>query len=188
MNRETIATAACVWAAFISGFGLGDSHAADLQSASFILRQAAITVPGGPAETDGGSLWLVGASSSLADGGDAMVGEDTGVMLFGGLWPAGVGAALDRDRDLAPDVTDNCTVERNTLQIDVDEDSYGNACDPDITNDGIVNFADMAQLKAVFFRRDPLADLNGDGVVNFIDLAIMKKAFFKRPGPAARRP
>jgi len=38
-------------------------------------------------------------------------------------------------------------------------------------------------MKKVFFKTDPSADLNGGGVVNFADLARMKAAFFSRPGP-----
>ena len=89
------------------------------------------------------------------------IGDETGVVLYGGLWPALVGAAFDQDRDLVPNVTDNCTVVRNTLQLDADGDDYGNACDADITNDGVVNFSDLAHLK---------------------------QAFFKKPGPAAGKP
>jgi predicted flap endonuclease-1-like 5' DNA nuclease len=69
-----------------------------------------------------------------------------------------------------------------------ERDGYGNACDADITDDGIVNFADLAQLKRAFYTNDAIADLNTDGVVNFADLAIMKKSFFKKPGPAAGKP
>ena len=32
-----------------------------------------------------------------------------------------------------------------------DADGYGNACDPDLNGDGIVNFTDLARLKAWFF-------------------------------------
>jgi predicted flap endonuclease-1-like 5' DNA nuclease len=96
--------------------------------------------------------------------------------------------APDSDADGIADGLDNCVLVANPTQIDTDQDGYGNACDPDISNDGIVNFTDLAQLKRVFFTNDPMADLNGDGVVNFADLAIMKKAFFKKPGPAAGKP
>jgi hypothetical protein len=53
-----------------------------------------------------------------------------------------------------------------------------------------VNFADLALLKASFFKTgdDLAADLNGDGVVNFADLAILKARFFKAPGPSALAP
>jgi hypothetical protein len=48
----------------------------------------------------------------------------------------------------------------------------------------VVNAADLARLKSVFFRQDPVADLNGDGVVNAVDLGMLKRSFFKKPGPS----
>jgi len=95
---------------------------------------------------------------------------------------------LDTDGDGIVDERDNCVLVPNPSQLDTDHDGYGNACDPDLNNDGIVNFADLAKMKSVFFKTDADADLNGDGVVNFADLAIMKKFFFKPPGPAAGKP
>ena len=70
-------------------------------------------------------------------------------------------ALTDADADGVFDDKDNCLEISNRTQVDADDDGYGNACDADITNDGIVNFA---------------------------DLAIMKKASFKKPGPAAGKP
>ena len=104
------------------------------------------------------------------------------------LGAAGVSTAAvdtDTDGDGIPDVRDNCLLVKNPLQTDTDGDGFGNACDADLNNDGIVNFADLALMKRVFFTSDPDADLNGDGVVNFSDLAILKAAFFKPPGPGA---
>ena len=104
------------------------------------------------------------------------------------LGAAGVSTAAvdtDTDGDGIPDVRDNCLLVKNPLQTDTDGDGFGNACDADLNNDGIVNFADLALMKRVFFTSDPAADLNGDGVVNFSDLAILKAAFFKPPGPGA---
>jgi hypothetical protein len=46
----------------------------------------------------------------------------------------------------------------------------------------------LADVTAVAFTADSIADLNGDGVVNFADLAIMKKSFFKKPGPSTGKP
>jgi hypothetical protein len=91
----------------------------------------------------------------------------------------------DSDADATPDVRDNCPLVGNYDQLDADEDGYGNTCDPDLNNDGVVNFADLAKMKSVFFKADAVADLNGDHVVNFADLAILKKGFFKAPGPSA---
>jgi hypothetical protein len=90
----------------------------------------------------------------------------------------------DEDDDGLLDVVDNCTVVFNPLQIDVDGDGFGNFCDPDFNNDGIVNIMDMAYLKATFFTDDALADLNGDGVVNAEDLGILSSMFFAPPGPS----
>ena len=102
--------------------------------------------------------------------------------VFLGVPPA------DSDADGVPDTRDDCLVVSNADQLDADGDGYGNACDPDLNNDGIVNFGDLALMKKVFFKTDAVADLNGDGVVNFADLAILKKSFFKKPGPAAGKP
>ena len=169
-------------------FAAVDAAAQDLEGLNYRIRTPVIAASGGAGQAaDSGGLYLVGANVG-GQVASVSVGEETGVRLYGGLWPAMVGAAFDQDRDLVPNVTDNCTVIRNTLQLDVDGDSYGNACDADLNNDGVVNFADLAQLKRAFFTDDPLADLNADGVVNFADLAIMKKSFFKKPGPAAGKP
>ena len=68
------------------------------------------------------------------------------MILVAGLWPALVGAAFDQGRDLVPNVTDNCTLVRNTLQLDADDDGYGNARDADITGDRVGNFAECVPL------------------------------------------
>ena len=152
------------------------------------VQRALVSAGDSPAIGEDGAVSASGLSIGMPGAIALSVGEETGVRLYGGLWPALVGAAFDQDRDLVPNVTDNCTLVRNTLQLDVGGDGYGNACDADITNDGIVNFADLAQLKRAFYTNDPIADLNADGVVNFADLAVMKKSFFKKPGPAAGKP
>ena len=69
-------------------------------------------------------------------------------------------------------------------QYDSNGDGYGNRCDADLNNDGAVNFADLAILKANFFTAYPDADFNYDHAVNFADLAILKSMFFEGPGPS----
>lgn len=51
-------------------------------------------------------------------------------------------------------------------------------------NKFIVNFSDLALLKATFYGADANADFNGDGAVNFLELGIMKSLFFLPPGPS----
>jgi Dockerin type I domain len=77
---------------------------------------------------------------------------------------------------------DNCALLSNPDQRDTDGDGFGNACDPDLNNDGVINFLDLATLRERFFTDDPDADFNGDGVVNFLDLSIMSSMFFGQPG------
>ena len=76
----------------------------------------------------------------------------------------------------------------NPAQRDTHSDGYGNYCDPDFENNGVVNASDLAQFKARSFTADPDADLNDDGVVNAADLAILKSMFFNPPGPSAFAP
>jgi hypothetical protein len=95
-------------------------------------------------------------------------------------------AAIDADGDAIPDLDDNCTLHVNTDQRNTDGDAYGNRCDPDLDQNGVVNFTDLGLLKARFFGDDPDADFDGDGKVNFVDLGIMKEFMFSAPGPAGQ--
>ena len=94
----------------------------------------------------------------------------------------------DADSDVVADSVDNCTLVANPAQRDTDGDGYGNYCDPDFDNNLVVNAADLAYFKTMFFTSDPEADLNGNGVVNAADLAILKTMFFKPPGPSGLVP
>lgn len=102
----------------------------------------------------------------------------------------------DSDGDGVHDDTDNCRLVVNprrpdgSAQPDSDGDGYGNACDADLSNDGVVNFVDLAAFKASFLQTggNLPADLNGDGAVNFLDLALLKKSMFLPPGPGALAP
>lgn len=90
----------------------------------------------------------------------------------------------DTDADSKPDGFDNCTLKANANQRDTNSDGYGNLCDPDLDNNGIVNAADQTLMQSRFYSKDPDADLNGDGFVNFADLAILKSLYGKTPGPS----
>ncbi|MBT8143322.1 MAG: hypothetical protein KJO55_01400, partial [Gammaproteobacteria bacterium] len=91
----------------------------------------------------------------------------------------------DEDSDGTIDSCDNCRETPNARQRDTDGDGFGNYCDPDLSNDGNINFADLSILQARFFSDDPDADFTGDGIVNFDDVQIMRDSFFASPGPGA---
>ena len=96
--------------------------------------------------------------------------------------------AADYDSDGYPDTQDNCLLAANAPQRDTDADGYGNQCDADLNNDGVINFVDVGAMKSVFFTANADADLNGDGAVNFTDLGVLKDSVFGAPGPSGLVP
>ena len=95
----------------------------------------------------------------------------------------------DTDKDGVPDSRDNCIARPNANQRDSDADGYGDACDADANNDGLVNSLDLSLVRAAFGSRGAnRADLNGDGIVNALDLALVRSLFATRPGPSAWHP
>ncbi len=91
---------------------------------------------------------------------------------------------VDVDGDAIADEFDNCPTLNNANQIDSDHDGVGNRCDADFDNNGSVDNADLAILRAGFASSNPKLDLNSDGAVNFADLTIFKSLFGKPLGPA----
>ncbi len=95
----------------------------------------------------------------------------------------------DLDLDGVLDALDNCTLLKNVDQRDTDGDGFGNLCDADFNNNGVVDSNDGALLKAVFGSADfPDRDLNGNGVVDSNDGARLKARFGQPPGPSGRVP
>jgi hypothetical protein len=120
--------------------------------------------------------------------GIADIGADEGTAAIGST------GGLDSDADGIEDSLDNCLQVANASQLDTNGDSIGNLCDPDVDNDGSVNFSDLGILGAAFFSStgganwNADADLDGDGSVNFNDLGIMGSFFFSVPGPSGIAP
>ncbi len=141
------------------------------------------------AATSAGSQFTGGGSQQFYPPGQPGKGNDWVLVLDDAARnfpPPGIVSAPDADGDGVPDSNDNCANVSNANQRDTDADGYGNLCDADLNNDGVVNFADLATMKGQFFTHNAHADLNGDGVVNFADLALLKSAFFRPPGPSGR--
>jgi hypothetical protein len=90
----------------------------------------------------------------------------------------------DEDGDSIRDANDNCKAVADANQRDTDGDGYGNFCDGDLNNDGIVNSLDLGLFKQRFLTTNADADLNGDGTVNSLDLGLFKGLFLKPPGPS----
>jgi hypothetical protein len=97
----------------------------------------------------------------------------------------------DADGDGIADAVDNCKALANANQRDTNADGYGNLCDPDLNNDGVVNINDFNRLKSrlgITPVVDVDADLDGNGAVNINDLNRLKSFLGKPPGPSALHP
>lgn len=94
-------------------------------------------------------------------------------------------APVDFDGDGLVNNSDNCILVANASQLDTNGDGFGNFCDPDLDNDGIVNFIDISLFADAFGTVGVSdADYNGDGAVNFIDFSLMPAYFGIAPGPS----
>jgi sugar lactone lactonase YvrE len=116
----------------------------------------------GPAAQNSPFLDAFGTEGS----GDGQLLHPTGAALAPGGWlyvsDTGNGRIVrlhydDADRDGVLDASDNCRGVSNPDQLDADHDGLGDACDPDIDNDGVPNGQD----RCPFTLRGP--DLNHDG-------------------------
>jgi photosystem II stability/assembly factor-like uncharacterized protein len=143
---------------------------------------------------DGGANWAaVGTGLPMVPVLDLRVHEPTGTLYaatFGrGMWKTDL-PIDDSDGDGLPDGSDNCTEVANPTQCDTNQDGYGNACDADIDNSGIVNFSDLGLLRAAFLTTpvdpewNPDADFDCNGAITPSDLGVMKAGFFRPPGPS----
>lgn len=90
----------------------------------------------------------------------------------------------DADGDGIADEVDDCILVANPDQRDTDGDGYGNVCDADLNDDGIVNFQDLALFRQRFGSADADADFDGNGIVNFADLERLRLLFLESPGPS----
>jgi hypothetical protein len=113
----------------------------------------------------------------------------TGLISVGLAMTANAGSILDFDTDLIPDVFDNCLEEANgpgdnTNQDDADLDGFGNICDGDLTNDGIVAGTDFNAFLLLFGGGNLVADFTGDGLVAGTDFNKFLLMFGNPNGPS----
>jgi hypothetical protein len=169
------------------------AHAADMQSPSYSLigghTNAGSNALLAPATPTSGGLGSAGATV----GGGISHGDSLGATLSvaGGYWAvesalAATGAGGDLDGDGIPDSSDNCIDRSNADQLDVDGDGYGNPCDFDYNNNGVVDLVDVGGLiDALGDVSATQYDNDGNGVPDLVDLGAMMSAFGIPPGPSA---
>jgi hypothetical protein len=102
-------------------------------------------------------------------------------------------STTDADGDGIFDYQDNCQVVPNPAQCDSEFDGYGNACDADLNNNGIVNAQDTTLFRQQLGQPSPLpnrkpADLNCNGAINAQDTTIFRGLLGLPPGPSGAAP
>ena len=96
----------------------------------------------------------------------------------------------DADGDGVADQLDNCTLVANPTQLDANNDGFGNICDADLDNSGLVTTADFGLLRSVlnqpanFSALAAAADMNGSGTVTTADFGLLRARLGTAPGPA----
>jgi hypothetical protein len=96
----------------------------------------------------------------------------------------------DVDGDGVCDTADNCVTIANPNQRDSNGNGFGDACDADYDNDGVVGLSDFNLFRAQFGKTssdpsfDPQFDANGDGVIGLADFNLLRSQFGKNPGPS----
>lgn len=120
---------------------------------------------------------LLAAGVAGAQGGATITAVDPGGLIG------------DSDGDLVVDADDNCDAAINPDQRDTDGDGFGNACDADFDNDGVVGATDFNLLRGAVGSfegdegYDANCDINGDGAIDDEDVQLVKQQLGGPPGP-----
>jgi hypothetical protein len=114
-----------------------------------------------------------------------------GMLAFGLSLSSFAGSAPDADNDGVPNQYDNCDAVANGPllkvglcgQNDGDNDGYGNACDADLTNNGIVDIPDLGVvLSNLGSTLTPAVDITCNGIVDIPDLGAVLGKLGQLPG------
>jgi hypothetical protein len=173
-----------------------DRHETDANSQfSLPFPMAAPMADLGSASVPSGALASIvptGLAPFTAYEWQVTVSNGAGKSRAGPVWQFTTGAdglPADADTDGSADVIDNCLGLANADQRDTDVDGYGNLCDADFNNNGLVDSQDGAVLRSRFGSSShPHQDLNGNGVVDSNDGARLKAGFGQPPGPSGIMP
>jgi hypothetical protein len=105
---------------------------------------------------------------------------------------------VDTDGDGVSDVADNCmlipngpndTATAGPSQNDTDMDNYGNRCDADFNNNGLVDAQDFLIMRLnIGSSTAPDQDLNGNGTVDAQDFLLIRLGIGQPPGPSGLAP
>jgi hypothetical protein len=144
-----------------------------------------------------------GYAPALDVDGDGAIGDPELAFFasqFGRLpGPSGLGCAgsapcvacdaPDTDGDGLCDPLDSCLATPGA-PVDSDLDGYGDACDPDFTNDGVVGLPDYLMLGMAFGSRRgepgyaPALDMNDDGTIGLPEFLLLGARLGSTPGPS----
>ncbi len=159
-----------------------------MQSVVDVATTQGATIPPG---------WTLRNAFGISADGTRIVGDGTNPDGDREAWLITGLQLQDDDNDGIINIEDNCTDVPNgpllpdaggNSQYDSNGDFYGNACDADLNNDGVVNGLDVGPFIAQFGTAGPDADFNGDGVVNGLDVGTFVSAFGQAPGPSGTAP
>ncbi len=134
---------------------------------------------------------VISGNSALINITDGSTGDHDGTVNERILDPIGPAfTVFDTDADGIPDHQDNCTLESNADQIDMDDDNIGNMCDCDFNQDDFCDTQDFNLFFGCFNAPTngdsscEAADMNGDGYVGGPDFTQFIRGFNGPPGPS----